>query len=219
MNIISKTVYNIVKSFIKGYLRTFMDFRVWGKENINFSGPKIYCSNHFSSTDPFFVITIMDEPVHMVVGPGFSVPLFRKILKWGEQINALPDHRKYVVKNAVECLKKGESIYIFPEGDLNDQISLRDFYTGIAKIYLAYPCPIIPVAIISPKSHVKEKKPSLKVDGQVYKTKLVLSGSYYVNIGKPVSFPLNMGEYEITKSVKEEIERLILDIKLNRVWE
>lgn len=219
MNFITRSIYNIVKFSIKGYLGLFMDFRVWGRENILFDGPKIYCSNHFSSTDPFFVITLMDEPVHMVIGPGFSVPVFRKILKWGEQINALLEHRKSVVKKSVEYLKKGESIYIFPEGDLNDQISLREFYTGVAKIYLEHPSPIIPIGIISPKTYVKDKKISITIGDQKYKTKTVLAGSYYANIGKPMNFPLEMSEKEITQKVKEEIENLIVDIKLNKFWE
>lgn len=58
----------------------------------------------------------MDESVHMVIGPGFTVPVFKTILKAGEQINVLPEHRKNVIPKAIEYLKRGESIYIFPKG-------------------------------------------------------------------------------------------------------
>ncbi len=219
MNFFNKTIYNLIKFAVKSYLDVFMEFKVWGKENIPVEGPKIYCSNHFSSTDPFFVITIMDEPVHMIIGPGFSVPIFRTILKWGEQINALSFHRKTAVEKAINFLKKGESVYIFPEGDLNDQNSLMKFYTGVAKIYLGNKCPIIPIGLAAPKRDVKEKSPSLKVEGRIYKTRLVLSGKYFANIGSPLYFSHEKREEEITEEIKKEIENLILDLKLNKFWE
>ncbi len=218
MNIISRSVYEVIKFVVKSYLDIFMEFKVWGKENIDFDGPKIYCSNHFSSTDPFFVITLMKEPVHMIIGPGFSVPIVKTILKWGEQINALSSHRKTVVDKAVKFIEKGESVYIFPEGDLNDQTSLMKFYTGIAKIYLKTHCPIVPIGLASPKSHVKEKSASIKVDGKIFKTKLVLSGKYFANIGKPIYFSSEKSEEEITEMVKKEVEDLINDIKINKFW-
>ncbi|MGC8766006.1 MAG: lysophospholipid acyltransferase family protein [Brevinematia bacterium] len=219
MNIFNETIYKIIRFCVKSYLDVFMEFKVWGRENLNFEGPKIYCSNHFSSTDPFFVITIMEEPVHMIIGPGFSVPVFKTILKWGEQINALSFHRKTVVEKAINYLKKGESVYIFPEGDLNDQSSLMKFYTGVAKIYLGYNCPIIPIGLAAPKRDVKEKATSLKVEGREYKTRLVLSGKYFANIGKPLHFSPEEKEEEITEKIKREIENLIVDLKHNKFWE
>jgi len=219
MNIITESIYNLIKFGVKAYLDIFMEFIVWGKENIPSLGPKIYCSNHFSSTDPFFVITLMEEPVHMIIGPGFSVPIFKTILKWGEQINALSSHRKTVVEKAIKFLEKGESVYIFPEGDLNDQSSLMKFYTGVAKIFRGHPCPIIPIGLAAPKRDVKEKSPLLKVEGRVYKTKTVLSGKYFANIGKPLFFSDDKTEEEITSIIKQEVEKLILDIKHNKFWE
>ncbi|MCX7820994.1 MAG: 1-acyl-sn-glycerol-3-phosphate acyltransferase [Brevinematales bacterium] len=219
MNIISRSVYEVIKFAVKSYLDVFMEFKVWGKENIDFPGPKIYCSNHFSSTDPFFVITLMKEPVHMIIGPGFSVPIFKTILKWGEQINALSIHRKTVVDKAVKFLEKGESVYIFPEGDLNDQSNLMKFYTGVAKIYLRYHCPVVPIGLAAPKSHVKEKSPSIKVEGKIFKTKTVLSGKYFANIGKPLYFSNEQSEEEITEIIKKQIENLISDLKTNKFWE
>ncbi|OHD10813.1 MAG: hypothetical protein A2086_15100 [Spirochaetes bacterium GWD1_27_9] len=224
MHWLPKSIYKIIRGAIIFYLHTFLEFKVWGEKNIP-SGPKIFCSNHFSSTDPFFVITLMEEPVHMVIGPGFNVPFIRHILKHGEQINALPEYRKEVIPNAIEYLKKGESIYIFPEGDLNDQSSFLKFYTGMAKIYLEYPVPIIPIGILSPMRYVKEKEVNIKVGESLYKTLTVLSGKYYANVGEPMLFP----DYEkmedknhagelITDAVRVKVEQLIVDIKVSKFW-
>lgn len=225
MNILSKAGYNFVKSLVKFYLKFFLEFKVWGKEHIP-DGPKIFCSNHFSSTDPFFVITIMDEPVHMIVGPGFNVPILRSILKAGEQINALPENRKNVIPQAVEYLKKGESVYIFPEGDLNDQKSFLKFYSGLAKIYLEYSAPIVPIGIVSPIRYVKEKESNIKVGEVTYKTLTVLTGKYYANIGTPLAFKDLKKDDNITSSieiitdeVRVNIETLIKELKTNKFWE
>jgi 1-acyl-sn-glycerol-3-phosphate acyltransferase len=224
MHWLRKGFYNVFKYAIKGYLRTFLEFKVWGKENIP-DGPKIFCSNHFSSTDPFFAITIMDEPIHMIIGPGFTVPVFRQILKLGKQINALPEYRTNVIPSAVEYLKKNESVFIFPEGDLNDQRTLRTFYSGMARIYLSYPVPIIPIGIVSPIRYVKERERNIVVGETVYKTLTVLTGKYYANIGKPLRFPsfdrtgvTEEGIKTITDKVKSRISHLIRDIKVNKFW-
>jgi 1-acyl-sn-glycerol-3-phosphate acyltransferase len=219
-----KFFYNFFKSAIKLYLSTFLEFQVWGKENIP-AGPKIFCSNHFSSTDPFYMITIMDEPIHMVIGPGFSVPVFKHVLRMGKQINALSENKENVIPSAVEYLKNDESIYIFPEGDLNDQKTLKEFFSGMARIYLSYPVPIIPIGIISPMRYVKEKERNIVVGETIYKTLTVLTGKFYANIGKPLTFPkiektgLTADAIEkVTENVKKEIESLIHDIKINKFW-
>jgi len=171
------------------------------------------------------MITIMDEPIHMIIGPGFSVPVFKQVLKIGKQINALPENREKVIPTAIEYLKKNESIYIFPEGDLNNQKLLRSFYSGMARIYLSHPVPIIPIGIISPIRYVKEKEKNIKVGEIEYKTLTVLTGKFYANIGKPLRFPDFEKEgltddaiEKVTGSIKKKIELLIRDIKINKFW-
>ena len=218
-----KGIYNLLKSLMKINLNLFFDFQVWGKENIP-KGPKIFCSNHFSSSDPSFVITLMKEPVHMVIGSAFGIPLVSSILKAGEQISAFTeDERKQVIKRAADFLKKGESIYIFPEGDLNDQDNLRYFYSGLARIYLEYPVPIVPIGLISPKRNVIDK--DIKVKEVLYHRLTIVSKNYYANIGKPMEFPNEIkmedpkeASKNITEKIKNIIEELIRDIKENKFW-
>ncbi|URA10072.1 lysophospholipid acyltransferase family protein [Thermospira aquatica] len=238
MHWIARSMYEVYRTAIRLYLRTFVEFQVWGQENLSETPtPCIYCSNHFSSTDPFFVITLMKEPVHMVIGPGFSVPIVKHFLKWMEQINALPQHRKEVIPQALFYLLKKESIYIFPEGDLNNQVEFREFYHGMAKIYKEFQsrlsqqlsqeensslphqeASIIPIGIVSPRSHVKRKSATIHVGENQYETLTVLSGKYYANIGKPMYFPPDMPLENITEQVRKQLEYLIWDIKVNKFW-
>src|SRR3990172_1978533 len=101
------------------YRRLFLDLHVWGRENIP-EGPKIYVTNHVTSTDPFWVLPEFTEPVHIVIGPGYNLPWVAKVLDAFEQINCMPAHRNTVVKKAVTYLQRGEAVYTAPEGDLQD---------------------------------------------------------------------------------------------------
>ena len=226
MHWFKRAVFWTVRSGVKGFMKLFLDYKIWGKDNIPRPGAKIYCSNHFSSTDPFFMITVMDEIVHMVIGPGFTIPVLKSFLKAGEQINALPDERKNVIANAVTFLEKDEAIYIFPEGELNNQKELLRFYPGIGKIYLEHPCPIVPIGIISPIRFVKERESDIDDGETIHKTLTVLSGKYYANIGEAMLFPneeamedKKLAAEVITEKVKKRVQQLILDIKMRKFWE
>lgn len=215
----NKGLYYIFRSAISFYLKTFLEFKVWGKEKIP-EGAKIFCSNHISSSDPAFVLTLMDEHVHMVIGPGFKIPVLRFFLRKMEHINALEENRKNVITEAAEYLKKGESVYIFPEGTLNDQNELLEFYHGMAKIQKASGAPVVPIGIVAPKRYVKENKVNIKIGETVHKTMLIMTGKYYANIGDELKF--SDREYdieEITQTVKGKVEELIDDIKMNKFWE
>ena len=222
MNVLSGAIYRIIRFGYKAYLRIFFDFACWGRENIP-PGPKIFCSNHFSSSDPFFAITLIDEPVHMVLGAAYGFPVLPFFLDAGEQINASGDARSDVVPKAVKYLRRGESVYIFPEGDLNDQVELRSFYRGLAKIYFECPVPIVPIGLVAPRRNVKSR--DVHVREVLYHRLVVASRHYYANIGEAMlcedleSLPdRKEAENELTGRVRDGIQRLILDIKENKFW-
>lgn len=225
MNWFVRSVYYAIRFVILSFIRLFLEFKVWGKKNIPARGPRIYCSNHFSSMDPFFAITLMKEPVHMVIGPAFSVSFIRRFLKIGQQINALPEFRHEVIDKAVSYLEKGESVYIFPEGDLNNQEQFLKFYNGVGRIYLKRPCPIVPIGILSPRRDVRGRLPGGEKDLRVFKPLTIFFGKYFANIGSPMRFP----QYEkmkdkkkaaelITHILKRTIAKLVRDIKTDKFW-
>jgi 1-acyl-sn-glycerol-3-phosphate acyltransferase len=222
MNILGAAVYRVIRFAFKLRLSLAFDFVSWGEEHIP-EGPKLFCSNHFSSSDPFFAMALLREPVHMVIGTAYGFPVVPFFLDRGEQINAYGEHRKTVVAEAVKYLKKGESVYIFPEGDLNDQTELRKFYHGLARIYLTYPVPIVPIGLVAPRRNVREKE---KLLGETFNHRLVVtSKNYYANVGKPLRYPelecmedRARAEAELTADVRARIAELIRDIKEHKFW-
>ncbi len=218
----AKILHNIYKSIVKISLNFNYDFYVWKEEEF-VKGPKIFCSNHFSSSDVHFVTTLTKEPLHMVIGPGFSIKYVNKFLYWTEQIPALTQEDKYnVVDAAVKYLKEGDNVYIFPEGRLNTQEELDIFRAGIARIYLKYPVPIIPIGLIAPKRHVKDKHSTA-----ARRKITVVNKNYYANIGKALYFreeeelsktDQKLAEKRILEKLKDKISFLINDVKTNKFW-
>src|SRR3989304_8896434 len=116
MNGVKRAILYSCRSPIMVSRRLFLDLHVWGRENIP-KGPKIYVTNHVTSTDPFWVLPEFIEPVHIVIGPGYKSRVIGKVLDAFEQINCMPAHRSTVVEKAVTFLKRGEAVYMAPEGD------------------------------------------------------------------------------------------------------
>jgi 1-acyl-sn-glycerol-3-phosphate acyltransferase len=219
----SRLLYEIYRKTVKIILQLFYDFQVWEQGPLP-DGPKIYCSNHFSSSDAQFVTTLMKEPIHMVIGSAFAVPVIRTFLKATEQISAhTKEERSNVVGIAAQYLRSGESVYIFPEGDLNSLTEMKKFYLGMAKIYLACPAPIVPIGLIAPRRRVKTRDIGVN---QVMKRRMtIVSRNYYANIGEAMEFPAETtwedqqeAALHITDSVKKRIGELIHEIKTEKFW-
>ncbi len=215
-------LHRIYRRVVKIGLALNYDFFTWQEEPLP-KGPKIYCSNHFSSSDVHFVTTLTDDPLHMVIGPAFGIPVIGSFLRWTEQIKALEkEDRKRVVDMAVSYLRQGDSVYIFPEGGLNTQEEIMPFKNGIADMYLAYPVPIVPIGLIAPRRRVRKK--TSKTAGREMR---VVSRNYYANMGKVLEFPeaLEVASYDkekarkmILETLRSTIDSLISEIKTDKFW-
>lgn len=218
----ARILHGIYRLGVRIFLSLRFDFYTWKSDPLP-PGPKIFCSNHFSSSDAHFVTTLMEDNLHMVIGPGYNVPVLKHYLNACEQIPAFTkEQRALVVQKATAYLKEGDSIYIFPEGKLNTHQQLLEFKKGIARIYLAYPCPVIPIGLIAPQRRIKRKNSQLAGHEMT-----VVSRNYYANIGIPMQFKAEemlsatdkeAAESLITDKIKDEIEFLIEDIKKNKFW-
>ncbi|MFA6844309.1 MAG: lysophospholipid acyltransferase family protein [Sphaerochaetaceae bacterium] len=222
MKALAKVLHHVYRFVVKTILQISYDFCVWQEEELP-SGPKIFCSNHFSSSDVHFVTTLMKDNLHMVIGRAYGIPVIRRFLQATEQIKALtPQDKRQVVGRAVRYLEKGDSVYIFPEGMLNTQSELMTFRPGIAKMYLRNPVPIIPIGLIAPKRRVR-----YKFSMTARRDMTVVSRNYYANIGRPMEFPQALeiaktdqkeAEKIICVALSTEVQRLIDDIKNNKFW-
>ncbi len=223
MNLVKRAFYYTFVSGIKAYQRLFLDLRVWGRETIP-KGPKIYVSNHITSTDPLWFLPVPTEPTHIIIGPAYNSPVLGKLLDAFEQINAMSQQGETVVAEAVKYLKKGEPVAVAPEGDIQEPFRLGRYYPGVAKIYRLARVPIIPIAVVAPKRCMREI-PSLVnvIDGRVYRMVVVVRGTYCINVGQPwMPKCQEMSDARqtmyITRGLRERIEALLGDIRRNKYW-
>ncbi|MCH3916155.1 MAG: 1-acyl-sn-glycerol-3-phosphate acyltransferase [Spirochaetia bacterium] len=222
MKLLSRFLNGVYRLFTKASLQISYDFQVWQAQELP-KGPKIFCSNHFSSSDVHFVTTLSDGPLHMVIGPGFTIKFVRHLLRWMEQIPAdTKENRAKVVDRAVTYLDKGENIYIFPEGKLNIMEKMENFKPGIARMYLKKHVPIIPIGLLAPRRRVRHRH-----SAAAGRNLTIVSRNYYANIGRPMEFPdaletaktdQKKAEQMILDQLQEEIYRLIDDLKTNKFW-
>jgi len=224
MNLVKRAAYWSCVYSIKAYQRLFVNLHVWGRENIP-SGPKIYASNHIAASDALWVLPLLPEPVHIVIGPGYASRVAARVYDWFEQINALPAHCKSVVPEAVTYIQKGEPVCIAPEGgDLQEPFRLGKFFPDVARIYRQCRVPIVPVAFVAPQRNIR-RHPSLDttVEGHVYHYLFVQSGIFCVNFGEPW-LPECPAESDarntlyITRGLRERIAALVEDVRVNKFW-
>ncbi len=113
-----KWFYLLVWSLVRNLSRFLWRLTWEGIENIPREGGVILASNHISWYDPPFVSVSCPREVHfMAKRELFSVPILGLIIR---NLNAFPVSRgKYdrqALEAAIEVLKKGEALIVFPEG-------------------------------------------------------------------------------------------------------
>lgn len=211
MNFFQRFIYFSFIFVIKIYQKLFLDLHVWGREHIP-TGPKIYVINHITSTDPYWALSVFPEPVHTIVGPAYVSKILGWFLDFMKQINAMPDHRKTVVKQAEHYLRNGGAIFTAPEGDIQELFCLGRFYSGVAKIYRRIQVPIIPIALVTTPQAMKiVPMLDMTIEGRVYRGVLVMRGPYFINVGKPFMPTIHndVDETEDNQRIMDEIKERI----------
>ncbi len=123
---------------------------------------------------------------------GFFVKLYYKIAGVIPLDRKNEGSRKAVIQKAVEVLKKGEILIMYPEGTRSKNGGLQEGKLGTAKIFLETGVPILPVGI---KGTFELMPPHGK-----FKIKKEVK----VNIGKPLFFEEELKEAKnLDKSSKE----------------
>jgi 1-acyl-sn-glycerol-3-phosphate acyltransferase len=177
-------------------------------------GPKIYAVNHPTTTDPFLICLISKEPINILVtNEAFKPLIYRAYLNNAGHIPVLRKQGKgnEIVANAVECLKKGRSVAIFPEGALSpeepDGYGLYGPHSGVGRLALASGAPVVPVGIAPDKNGVSVKEVVFS-DGPTH-SRWMWHGKYVVTVGRPLYFEGNPQDWaqvrDTAKSVMDEM--------------
>ena len=145
----NKKLYKTLKIIIKPILKILYRPIAKGTENIPKEGAVIFAGNHKHAFDPVVVMTHTDRIVHYMAKESIFKGLHGKLL---EAIGIIKIHRTksnpVAVAEAIQILKQGGAIGIFPEGTRNrTEEELLKFRHGAVAIAKKSNAPIIPFAI------------------------------------------------------------------------
>lgn len=208
-------VYPFWKIFVWWWYKLWIR-KIEGIENIPKNTAFIVAVNHSSYYDfvlpPAIIGLELNKLLHALVNSRFwKNPIARLILECGECIPVFVGKEKGSKKRnqksfeqALNYLKKGEIVEIFPEGRRSIDGKLGKAYNGVARLALKAKVPVLPVGIID--SH------KILPKGKIFPRFVRCE----VKIGKPIYFdkyygkkPSNKIFEEVTRSVMKEIAGLI----------
>ena len=193
----------------KRWCLTSLDFRVEGLENLVPGRQYIFCPNHAANFDGLFVLAALDRTgidlnrfgslskqelarnpfTALITNTAGSIPVDR----FGDTLPSV--HR------AIDFIREGGSLMIFPEGTRTRDGSLGRFHEGAAYIALSSGMTIIPTAIIGSYKvfpHT-QKLPQVRdrTTGQRYRVTVCFC---------PEVETAGRSEREITEAVRRAIE-------------
>ncbi|MCX7739249.1 MAG: 1-acyl-sn-glycerol-3-phosphate acyltransferase [Hydrogenothermaceae bacterium] len=195
----SETGYRIFY-LIRPVFRFLLRIKAEGVENIPKEGPCIIASNHRSYLDPPVINIVSPRPVLFLAKRElFEVLAFGWFIR---KAGAIPVNRDgkdiSSLKKALNVLKEGNCIGIFPEGSRAKPREFKKPRSGVGFLIEKAKVPVIPVLIEGTDKvlPVKSKLPKLFM----YNIEVV--------IGKPVNFH-GISSYEsVAEKVMEEIKKL-----------
>ena len=144
-----RTHYYIGCLIIKLILKIFWRFKRIGAEHIPKTGGMIIASNHAAYVDPPFLGAVCPrELFYLSKVELFSNALFGWLIK---KYNAIPVARgafdRKAIYRAVELLREGKALLLFPEGTRSRDGEFLEPKLGIGKIALEAGVPIVPAYI------------------------------------------------------------------------
>ncbi len=189
---ISRIIYKVI-------LKILVRLEVKGSENLPLKGPFIIASNHASIMDPAVVgVACHTVPVtFMAKRELFDVPILGL---WMRAVGCIPverDSRSFrPLKAAVQKLKDGGALGIFPEGRRSPDGRLQEPQAGIGLLALKAKAPIVPVylsgtdtALAKGKNFITPYKVTARfgnVLGIKETTKISERREFYQSIGEKV---------------------------------
>lgn len=178
------------------------------------SGPKIFAGNHPTTTDPFFLITVLREKTRVMVNSDiFSKPVIGGLMRRSGHIPVDKKDGLASLHAGVEALQRGDNVAIFPEGalsDLTDGIQVNRLKTGAVRMALMANVPIIPVGFHLPVDGISSKR--MVVGGEEVVSRFYFAGRYGITLGRPLWLHGDVEDRELVRVYTEELRERIYNL-------
>jgi 1-acyl-sn-glycerol-3-phosphate acyltransferase len=178
------------------------------------SGPKIFAGNHPTTTDPFYMLTVLPEKTRIMVNADiFKKPFLGGLFRRSGHIPV--DKRNGIdsLNAGIAALSRGENIGIFPEGslsDISDGIKVNKLKTGAVRMALQAGVPIIPVGFHMPIEGMTNK--FVRVGGERVISRFFLRGRYAITLGQPFWVSGDVADKPSVRWLSEDLRERIYDL-------
>lgn len=211
LNLLAKLPSGIRQPLTKGIIYTLTDIyastQVTGLENIP-DGPVIFVGNHLSNSDGLFLSRTLaaKRPVFLAGVKLQETAMTRVAAELIDTIPIVPNTPdREAIKRAIDTLKGGRSIFIFPEGGRSRSGGLIQGKAGVILIAKRADVPIVPVGLQG--SDVFLPINDADMGGETPRR----GAKIEVRIGKPFRLPELRPNWE-DASREEQIDALMLRI-------
>jgi 1-acyl-sn-glycerol-3-phosphate acyltransferase len=184
------------------------NLKVSGQDNVPRYGPFIVVSNHQSSLDIIAIALALKRALvknHMWPWAKTDIEKGKEgFLGWAlwKVFGVIPIDRDKkdnteAIKLSLKYLRRGELVFVFPEGTRSKKKELKPFQFGVANLARAAPAPILPLAVYRRDE----------------------DGGIQVNIGKLFTLPARKKRYEVLEDLESKVEaRFIQQVDTMRQW-
>ncbi|HOK81002.1 MAG TPA: lysophospholipid acyltransferase family protein [bacterium] len=177
--------------------KLFFHLEVYGKENIPRSGKFVIAANHTSFLDPPLLGYICPKPIAYFTKQEQLVGLFGMLIT---RLGAIPLSKssmgKSDVRMALNVIKKGKGLLIFPEGTRSRTGQFLPARPGIGFIVLRAEVPVVPVYI---KGSFRAMPPGRN---------FIRPGKIVIRVGEQVVYNRQQTYEEVAQDVMKKIVEL-----------
>ena len=118
--------------------------RIVGAEHLPKTGGALIVCNHVSYVDTIILSLASPRPIRFLSHESFfKTPILSSILHLFGAIPVAPNRAKEALRRASDCIRAGELVCIFPEGQLTRTGCLMELKSGFEIIARRAECPVI----------------------------------------------------------------------------
>ena len=134
--------------------------RVNGREHLQDAGPKIFVSNHTSYFDVLPLMAALGVPYRFVAKMEVhAMPFIGTFLRKMGHVafdRTDPHARLRQAEEMEELLRRGESVFVFPEGTFVPEEGIRPFQLGAFKAAVATGTPLVPISLAGSRRFLRD---------------------------------------------------------------
>ncbi|MCB1156023.1 MAG: 1-acyl-sn-glycerol-3-phosphate acyltransferase [Leptospiraceae bacterium] len=175
--------------------------KINGKENIDPKKTYVYISNHQSFVDVLVLFRLFSHYKWVSKIENFRIPF----IGWNMYLNRYIQLKRgsmksnaRMIKDCVDALKLGSSVFIFPEGTRSVDGNIKTFKEGAFEIALRTGLPILPIVINGTSKALPKKG-------------FVLRGKHSIQIKVLPEIPYESFKGKDSKTLTKEIQNMMKD--------